>query len=75
MKDMSPLAGCLGCLAFVVVFLFMRINRYERQVLIYHRRMNRLLDAVLSLQPPEKREEFLKNSGIDPEAWKEPLKL
>ena len=72
---MSGAIALLGCLAFVVVLLFWRINSYERQVLIYHNRMNKLLNAVLSALPEEQREEFLKKNGINPEQWKEPLRV
>ena len=70
---MSGIVGLLGCIAFVVAMLFWRINRYERQVLIFHNRMNRLLSAVLSAMPENEREKFLSENKIDPERWKEPL--
>ena len=63
----------IGCLGFLVVFLFFRINRYERQVLIYHNRMNKLMTAFLAALPEDKREKFLLDNKIDPEKWKEPL--
>lgn len=72
---MSGVMGLFGCLAFVVVMLFWRINRYERQVLIYHRRMNKLLNAVLATMTEEEREKFLQENKIDPERWKEPLSV
>lgn len=72
---MSGVIGLIGCLAFVVVLLFWRINRYERQVLTYHRRMNKLLNAVLATMTEEEREKFLQENKIDPERWKEPLSV
>ena len=72
---MSGAIGLIGCLAFVVVLLFWRINRYERQVLIYHNRMNKLLNAFLATMGEDEREKFLQDNRIDPEKWKEPLSL
>ncbi len=72
---MTQIIGYLGCLTFLLVLAFWRINRYERQVLIYHKRMNRLLNAVVSTLPEDKREAFLKDNGIDLEKWKEPLRV
>ena len=66
--------GLIGCLAFVVVLLFWRINRYERQVYIYHKRLYKLLMAVLATMPPEERESFLQKNKINTEVWKEPLR-
>ena len=70
---MIPIVGVIGCLAFLVIMLFWRINRYERQVLIYHNRMNRLLNGYLATLSDEQKEAFLEKSGISPETWKEPL--
>lgn len=66
--------GLIGCLAFLVVLLFWRINRYEKQVYIFHKRLNKLMRAFLEALPEDKREEFMKKNKINPEAWKEPLR-
>lgn len=72
---MSPITGLLGCMAFVLVLLFWRINRYEKQIYVYHTRMNKLLRAILSTMSEEDKKRFLAVNGIDPEKWKEPLSL
>ena len=53
-----------GLLVFLVLYLFWRINQYERHLDLTDKKLRRSIKIFLSQLPEEKRNEILQQEGM-----------